>query len=124
MQVHTYRDLVVWQKAMKLVVELYRLTGMLPKEELYGLASQMKRAAVSIPSNIAEGFRRNHKPEQVQFLAIAYGSGAELETQIEICKNLSFFTSQQAEASERLLNEVMRILNSLSGSHLSGGHDD
>ncbi|MEK7516820.1 MAG: four helix bundle protein [Patescibacteria group bacterium] len=114
MQVKTYKELVVWQKSMDLVVEVYKLASLLPKDEMYGLASQMKRAAVSMPSNIAEGFRRNHKPEQTQFLSVAYASGAELETQIEICKKLGFCTTDQTKTAAALLDEVMRMLNKLS----------
>lgn len=99
---------------MELVTEIYTLTTLLPRDEIYGLSSQMKRAAVSIPSNIAEGFRRNHKLEQIQFYAIAYGSGAELETQTEICKKLGFLTSDQLQKAASLLDEVMRMLNKLS----------
>lgn len=114
MEVKSYRDLIVWQKSMELVVEIYKLTTLLPKDELYGLSSQMKRAAVSIPSNIAEGFHRKHHPEQRQFYAIAYASGAELETQLELCKRLKFMNTAQTIKTESLLSEVMRMLNSLS----------
>src|SRR3989338_4809921 len=87
-KIESYRDLIVWQRAMDLVREIYKITLQFPKSELYGLASQMQRAAVAIPSNIAEGFQRGHRKEYCQFLRIAFGSGAELETQIELCKNL------------------------------------
>jgi len=80
----SYKDLIVWQRSMELVIAVYFLTEKYPKSELYGLVSQMRRAAVSIPSNIAEGRRRGSKKEFRQFLIIAYSSGAELETQIEI----------------------------------------
>lgn len=99
---------------MELVVEIYKLTTFLPKDELYGLMNQMKRAAVSIPSNIAEGFRRNHRPEQTQFYAIAYGSGAELETQLEICRKLKFCSIDQTQKADILLDEIMRMLNKMS----------
>ncbi|TAL19433.1 four helix bundle protein [Patescibacteria group bacterium] len=110
----SYKDLIVWQKAMQLVKKVYSLTQLLPREELYGLASQMKRAAVSVPCNIAEGFRRNHRQEQIQFFAVSYGSGAELETQIEICKQLGFAKAEQTKVAEDILNEVMRMLNTFS----------
>ena len=74
--VNSYKDLLVWQKGMQLVKELYLLTDKFPKDELYGLTSQMQRAAVAIPSNIAEGYLRNHRKEYVQFLSIALGSAA------------------------------------------------
>src|SRR3989338_3615584 len=89
-QVHSYRDLVVWQKAMDLVIAVYRLTEIFPVNEQYGLTAQIKRAAISIPSNIAEGRRRGTRKDYRQFLIIAYGSGAELETQSEIAKRLRF----------------------------------
>ena len=119
MHVQTYKDLVVWKKSMDTVVEIYKLMPLLPKEEIYGLASQMKRAAISIPSNIAEGFHRKHSQEQRQFLSIAYASGAELETQIEIGRRLKFFDSINTEKIDQLLDEVMRMLNTLSSPHRS-----
>lgn len=82
-----YRDLIVWQKAMDLVVEVYKLTKELPKQEQYGLSSQLQRSAVSIPSNIAEGYRRRGKDGE-HFLVIAYSSGSELETQLELIKRI------------------------------------
>src|SRR3989344_4866217 len=91
----SYRELTVWQKGIDLVLEIYRLTNLLPKSELYGLASQMRRAAVSIPSNIAEGYSRNHRPEYVQFVKVAFGSGAELETQLTITKKLELVPKQE-----------------------------
>ncbi|MGW8184736.1 MAG: four helix bundle protein [Candidatus Moraniibacteriota bacterium] len=87
---NSYKNLIVWQKSMELVTEIYTLTVKFPKEEIYGIISQMKRCAISIPSNIAEGRRRNGKKEFKRFLNIAYDSGAELETQIEISKRLKF----------------------------------
>jgi four helix bundle protein len=86
MNTHSYKDLIVWQKSLDLVHEIYKLTKQFPKSEVYALSSQMQRAAVSIPSNIAEGQSRNHKPEFIQFLHIAYGSSSELETQVLISK--------------------------------------
>jgi len=85
MAVSNYRDLIVWQKAMDLTVEIYRIAKKLPKEELFSLSDQMRRAAVSIPSNIAEGNGRQTKGEFQHFLRIAKGSAAELETQLLIC---------------------------------------
>lgn len=86
-KISSYKDLLVWQKALELSVEIYNLTENFPKEEIYGLTSQIRRAAVSIPSNIAEGRYRGSKKDFSQFLRIAYASGAELETQLEIAKN-------------------------------------
>src|SRR3989338_1925613 len=80
----SYKDLIVWQKSIQLCTEIYKITKLFPKDELYGLVSQIQRSSVAIPSNIAEGYRRGHKPEFIQFLRIAFGSGAELETQLLI----------------------------------------
>lgn len=110
-KVHSYRDLVVWQKAVDLVVEIYSLTENFPQQEIYGLTSQMRRAAVSIPSNIAEGRRRGTRKDFRQFLLVAYGSGSELETQIEISKRLSFGKNVDFSQAEALLDEIMRMLN-------------
>ena len=115
MKTESYKDLTIWQKSMELVVEIYNLTRQFPKTESYGLSSQMQRAAVSIPSNIAEGYRRSHLPEYIQFLSIGYGSGAELETQIEICKRIPDLKTLQYKRADELLNEVMRMFNVLIG---------
>ncbi len=110
-KIKTYKDLIVWQKSTSLAVEIYKLTEKLPREEIYGLTSQMRRAAISIPSNIAEGRRRNGRNEYRQFMGIAYGSGAELETQIEILKKLPFGNKLSYNIVDGLLSEVMRMLN-------------
>ena len=109
----SYKDLKVWQKAIELVTETYSLTEKFPKSEIYGLAAQMQRAAVAIPSNIAEGQKRGHHKEFLQFLYISYGSGAELETQIEICKRLSKIKNLDYTKAEFLLGEIMKMLNVL-----------
>ncbi len=111
--IHSYRDLIVWQRSMQLVIEMYRISEFFPKSELYGLTSQMRRAAVSIPSNIAEGRRRRSQKEFLQFLQIAYGSGGELETQIEIVKQLPFGLNIDFKKLDAFLNETMRMLNSM-----------
>ena len=110
-QIVTYRDLIVWQRSVELVVAIYSLTELFPTAERYGLTAQMRRAAVSIPSNIAEGRRRGSRKEYRRFMLIAYSLGAELETQIEIAKRLSFGSSEDFNKSESLLAEVMRMLN-------------
>ena len=112
-EINSYKDLIVWQKSMTLVVKIYKLTEFFPKSEIYGLTSQMKRCAVSIPSNIAEGRRRGSKKDYRHFLIIAYGSGAELETQIEIAKRLQFNKNSDFIKVDSLLNEVMRMLNKM-----------
>ena len=111
MQSNSYKDLKVWQRGLDLVVEVYRLTAKFPQSEIYGLTSQMRRASVAIPSNIAEGQKRGHYKEFLQFLYIAYGSGAELETQIEICKRLGYAKSEAYKKADILLSEVMKMLN-------------
>ncbi|OGY36955.1 MAG: hypothetical protein A3E36_01145 [Candidatus Andersenbacteria bacterium RIFCSPHIGHO2_12_FULL_45_11b] len=110
---NSYRDLIVWQKAIDLVTQLYKITNKFPREEIYGLTSQMRRSAVSIPSNIAEGRNRGTKKDYVQFLRIAYGSGAELETQITICKRLKLIITAECIEIDSLLDEVMRMLNAM-----------
>ena len=90
MSIKTHKDLDVWNDAMELVTNIYKLTKSFPKDELYGLTSQMRRSAVSVPSNIAEGAARKNKAEFIQFLHIALGSLSELETQLIISKNLNY----------------------------------
>ena len=109
--IQSYKDLIVWQKSMDLVVAVYGLTEKFPKFEIYGLTSQMRRAAVSIPSNIAEGRRRGSRKDFRYFLLNAFGSGAELETQIEIAKLLPFGKKLDYQKVDKLLDEVMRMLN-------------
>ncbi|MCX6739023.1 MAG: four helix bundle protein [Candidatus Parcubacteria bacterium] len=109
--IHSYRDLTVWQRAMELVVEIYRITENFPKDEIYGLTSQMRRSAVSIPSNIAEGRFRGTRKDFTQFLRIAYGSGAELDTQIEIAMQLSKTKKFDFSKATQLLTEVLKMLN-------------
>ena len=121
MSVKSYQEPLVWQKSMSLVEETYRLVKLLPKEELYALSDQMRRAAVSVPSNIAEGQARNSTREFVNFLSISRGSLAELETQFMICVRLRYLTQSQIETAMRLCAEVGRMLNALIGK-LSTNH--
>lgn len=109
----SYKELIVWQRGIELVTELYSLTEKFPKTEVFGLTSQMRRAAVSIPSNIAEGYARKHKLEYLQFLRIAFASGSELDTQIIITKNLGFVKVEQTLKTEILLEETMKMLNKM-----------
>ncbi|MFH0806273.1 MAG: four helix bundle protein [Candidatus Brennerbacteria bacterium] len=113
MKTHTYRDLTVWQKGVTLTVEMYKLTEKFPKEELYGLTSQMRRAAISIPSNIAEGKLRGSDKELRKFLLIAFGSGGELETQLEASKKLGLVNEENCAKVSLLLDGVMRMLNTM-----------
>ena len=113
MDARHYRELVVWQKAMALVEEVYKLVKWLPKEELYALSDQMRRAAVSIPSNIAEGQARNSTKEFIQFLSIAQGSRAELQTQILLCERLNYLTREQTKPALVLTEEVGKMAYAL-----------
>ncbi len=112
----TYRDLVVWKRSIALVKEIYILTALLPKDEKYGLISQMHRAVVSIPANIAEGYARKHRAEYIQFLRVSFGSGAELETHLTIVKEIGMIGRADTESAECILDEVMRMLNKLIAS--------
>lgn len=105
----SYKDLIVWQKSIDLVVEIYRLTALFPSEEKFGLVSQMRRSAVSIPSNLAEGYARKNRKENAQFVNIAFGSATELETQILISKKILAPTIIWGNA-DSLLNEVIKML--------------
>lgn len=118
-KIQSYKNLIVWQKSMDLVVKIYKITEQYPKNELYGLISQTRRSAVSIPSNIAEGSRRVSKKDFRQFVLIAYGSGSELETQIEIAKRLPFGQKMDFTEIDALLEEVMKMLNTLSSTLLT-----
>ena len=109
----SHKDLVVWQKAMELVTEIYRLTHKFPKEEVFGLVSRLRRSAISIPSNIAEGKGRLSKKEFHYFLGNARGSLAELETQITIAINLGYANETEANNLLTRVEEVGRILNGL-----------
>ena len=104
-----YKDLIVWQKAKIFCVNIYKLTDEFPKSELFGLTSQLRRAAVSIPSNIAEGSKRNTQKDSNQFYAIAYGSGAELETQLEISKELFSNLKEKIVILDALTDEMGRL---------------
>ena len=113
MQIKSYKELIVWQKSIKLVKEIFILTAKFPKSELYGIVSQMRRSAVSIPSNIAEGNGRNSRKEYCHSLSIAFGSALELETQLIIAKELNFVRGDEFMKIEQLLDEILRMLNSL-----------
>ncbi|MFH1482094.1 MAG: four helix bundle protein [Patescibacteria group bacterium] len=106
-KIKNFRDLEVWKLGTETVIKTYKVTSSFPKEELFGLVSQMRKCAVSIPSNVAEGYNRFHNKEYKQFLYVALGSCAELETQVEISSNLKFI-------EERNKYELLEILNHLS----------
>ena len=107
------RDLLVWQRSMQLSVSIYRLTKEFPREEVYGLTSQIRRAAVSVPSNIAEGQRRLTGGEFRQFLGIARGSNFELQTQLEIARALEFGNSKLIDQAESLSHEAGKMIYGL-----------
>lgn len=113
MAINSYKDLTVWQKSFELTKSVYRLTQQLPRDELYGLVSQMRRCAISIPSNIAEGNQRNNLAEYRQFIGIAKGSAAELETQLLLCEVLF---GLGVKSDLELLSEVRKMLGALSKS--------
>lgn len=111
-----FKDLIVWHKAMELVEEVYLLVKKLPKEELFALSDQIRRSAISIPSNIAEGQGRNSSKEFVHFLAVAKGSKAELETQLLLCVKVNYLTNADIETAISLIQEVGKMLNALQKS--------
>ncbi len=113
---NSYRDLLVWQKGTELVKEVYTLTARYPKTEQFGLTSQSRRAAVAIPTNIAEGYARKHRKEYAQFIRIAYASGAELETELLLAGKLNLAPKESFLPSLNLLKEVMPMLNKLTSS--------
>ena len=113
MAIKSYRDLKVWQKAMDLVVESYKIVSLLPKNEVYSLGTQIQRAAVSIPANIAEGHGREHLGDYLHHLSCANGSLMELETHFLIANRLSYITEPQLESLLRSTNELGRMLSGL-----------
>jgi len=112
-QIRSHRDLLVWQRGLLLIKETYRVTTRLPKQEMYGLIAQMRRAAVSIPANIAEGHARHATRDYVRFLAIANGSLRELDTYCEVCALLEYLTEQELVTMQRLWNETASLLMKL-----------
>ena len=108
-----YQDLLVWQKGMALVKRIYEITRTFPNEEKFGLVSQMSRAAVSIPSNIAEGQARHTRGEFIQFISHAEGSNAELNTQLIIAIQLGYSTEQEAQEAFELMSDLRKMLNAL-----------
>lgn len=113
-KVKTYKDLIVWQKAMEMTTLLYKIIKKLPKEVTYTLSDQMRRAAISIPSNIAEGFGRNSKKEYLQFLYIANGSVCELETQLTLCVNINYLSETETQPIMDLLSEIGKIIMTIT----------
>jgi four helix bundle protein len=116
MKVKHYQELIVWQKTMDLVEEVYKATHSFPRDEIYGLTSQIRRAAVSIPSNIAEGQGRRTTPDFLRHLSIAYGSLLELETQILLGIRLHYLAQEKCREIMSMTAEVGRMLNGLMSS--------
>jgi four helix bundle protein len=123
MSIRSYQDLAIWKKAMQLVVQVYHLTRRFPREEMHGLTSQMRRAAVSIPTNIAEGWGRGSRKEYIQFLRIARGSLLELETLLAISRNLRYLSQEDMQARLALVGEISRMLSGLIASLKRGMRD-
>src|SRR3990170_6589481 len=113
MKLRSYKELKVWQKGMELAIEVYIVTKKFPKEELYGLTSQIRRAAFAIPANIAEGYARGHIADYIRFLRIAFSSGAELETHLLIAKRVGILKNPDFAILSGILTEVMKMLNVL-----------
>ena len=111
--IQSHEDLIVWQKSVDLCIEIYKITDTFPQREMYGISSQMRRAAISVPSNIAEGRRRGTSRDFVQFLRIAHGSLAELETQLIISKKLAFCDDVSTGRLRALATEVGKMLHAM-----------
>jgi len=116
MTLHSYRDLIVWQKSMELVKAVYRLTSHYPASERFGLIEHTCKTAISIPSNIAEGRGRSSRKDFCRFLKIAYASGCELETQVELAKQLTLCEKECFKEVDELLDHIMRMLNKMTNS--------
>jgi len=108
-----YKELSIWQKSYQLCLEIYRITKEFPKEERYGLTSQIRRASVSIPSNIAEGYGRKTTPEYLRALYVAYGSNCELETQILLSGDLGYINEEDMKKLQKAIGDVERMLKAL-----------
>jgi len=113
MGIKRYRDLDIWKKGIELVKDIYKSTEKFPKQEMYSLVSQMRRSAISIPSNVAEGFRRYHNREYKQFLYVSLGSCAELETQITIAKELKYMEQDTEAVLLEKLDHICRMISNL-----------
>lgn len=112
-EINSFRDLIVWQKSMQLVVGIYEITKKMPSEEKYGLTNQLRRAVVSVPSNIAEGWGRKSRGHYIQFLRIASGSLCETDTQLELAVRLSYFHEKDVVSLKGQLLEMEKMLRSL-----------
>ena len=111
--IQSHKDLIVWNKAMELVEKIYLATQQFPREEQYGITSQMRRSSVAIPSNIAEGYHRHHLKEYVQFLYIAKSSACELETLLNISTKLKYLNNSEIAELNGLLEQILKMLTAL-----------
>ena len=118
--IQNYKDLIVWQKSMEVALKVYKLTEKFPKSEVFGSVNQMRRSAFSVPSNIAEGWARKSSGNYLQFLSIASGSAAELETQLILTQKLSYADSVSYKEISDLLLEVQKMLNSFRSKIKTG----
>jgi four helix bundle protein len=116
---HDYKKLKIWKESVDFSVQIYKVTASFPKEEMYGLVSQLRRASISIASNIAEGSKRSTKKDFKSFLVIAHGSGAEIETQLRISKELNFINEKKYLELTSTLDEIMRMI-AVFGKSISG----
>ena len=112
-KINSYKELTVWQKSYTLTRKIYTITEHFPKKEDYSLTSQMRRCSLSIPSNIAEGYRRAHRKEFLQFLQIAFGSASELEVQLLLSKDITYISEDEYNDCNGLLTEVIKMLNAM-----------
>lgn len=110
----TFKELIVWQKSHKLVLEIYKITKSYPKDEIYALTNQIRRAAVSISANIAEGYKKKSKPSKLNFLNISEGSLEEVKYYIILSKDLSFITEKEYNSLDALCDEVGRLISGYS----------
>jgi four helix bundle protein len=111
--IRSHKDLILWQKALTLAVDVHRATAAFPRHELFGLVAQLRRASVSVPSNVAEGSARNSTREFAQFLRIARGSLAETQTQLHLARSVSYLSEPAFQELDRKVDEIGRILNTI-----------
>ena len=116
-----YRDLKVWQKAIDLTSEIYKLVKVLPNEERYALSDQIRRAVVSVPSNIAEGRGRGTNKEFVRFLLMSRGSLWEVSTQLEICERLNYLSQEDTSSARQMITEISKMINALASTFSNNG---
>jgi len=112
-KIKNFKDLKIWQRGMELTKAVYEITDSFPQKEAYGIVSQMRRSAVSVPSNIAEGFMRKHNKEYKQFLYVTLGSLAELETQVIISEQMGFITCEKSQEFQSQIEEIVRMTTGL-----------